>query len=73
MNKDTQVKQVLRRMQETGSISSMEAFTEFCITRLAAVIHIIRHSLGIDVETEMVTAKNRYGHSVNFARYKLAA
>ena len=70
--KDTQVKKVLRFMNENGSITSLQAIRELGCTRLAAVIHIIRHSLGIDVEREMVAVKNRDGETCHVARYKLA-
>lgn len=73
MSKDTQVKQVLQRIRECGSITSMEAFTEFGITRLAAVIYVIRHDFGIDIKSDTVTGKNRFGNPVNYARYSLAA
>lgn len=71
--KDTQVRRTLRFMREHGSITSLEAFDAFGCTRLAAVIHVIRHVWHIDVESEMVTVKNRYGEPCRVARYKLAA
>ena len=70
--KDTQVNKVLRFMKEHGSITSFQAIMEFGCTRLAAVIHTIRHTLGIDVETEMIAVKNRDGEMRHVARYKLA-
>ena len=57
-------------MQEYGSISTMEAFRKFGITRLASRIFEIRR-MGIGVEAETVTGKNRYGESVHYARYSL--
>lgn len=71
MDKDTQAKLVLRFMQEHGAITSLEAFMNFGITRLAAVIHMMRKS-GLDVVTEMITTKNRYGQTCHVARYKFA-
>ena len=71
--KDTQVKRALRYMQEHGSITSLDAIEAFGCTRLAAVIHTIRHSMGIDVDMEMVAVKNRYGETCHVARYRLAA
>lgn len=71
--KDTQVKRTLRFMREHGSITSLEAIEAFGCTRLAAVIHVIRHVWHIDIDMEMVEVKNRYGETCRVARYKLAA
>ena len=69
--KDTQIKRVLRFMKEHGSITSLQAIEAFGCTRLAAVIHTIRHAMGIDVEMEMVDVKNRFGETCRVARYRL--
>lgn len=68
--KDTQVKRIIRFMQKHGSITTMQAF-EMCITRLASRIFDIRR-MGIEVTSETVTGKNRWGETVHFARYTLA-
>ena len=68
--KDTQVKRIIRFMQKHGSITTMQAF-EMGITRLASRIFDIRR-MGIDVTSETVTGKNRWGETVHFARYTLA-
>ena len=65
----TQVQKVLSHMREHGSISTMEAF-DYGITRLASRIFEIRR-MGIGVEAETVTGKNRYGEPVHYARYSL--
>lgn len=65
----TQNEAVLRYINETGSITSFEAFTEFGITRLSARIY----ELGKDnhyFEKENVTRVNRFGHHVTFVKYK---
>ena len=71
--KDTQVRRTLRYMREHGSITPLEAIESFGCTRLAAVIHTIRHVWHIDIDMEMVAVKNRYGETCHVARYKLAA
>lgn len=71
--KDTQVRRVLRFMREHGSITSLQAIDAFGCTRLAAVIHTIRHVWHIDIEMEMVEVPNRYGETCRVARYKFAA
>ena len=73
MNKSTQANMVLDYIRDFGAITSFEAFQDLGITRLAAVIHIIRHRYNINVKTDYVTAKNRYGNPVTFARYSIAA
>lgn len=66
----TQVQKVLDHMQEYGSISTMEAFRKFGITRLASRIFDIRR-MGIGVEAETVTYKDQDGETVRYARYSL--
>lgn len=69
--KDTQVDRTLRFMVENGSITSLQAISEFGCTRLADVIFKIRRR-GIDVKTETISVKNRYGETAHVARYSLA-
>ena len=71
--KDTQVRRVLRYMREHGSITPLQAIEAFGCTRLAAVIHTLRHVWHIDIDMEMVAVKNRYGETCRVARYRLAA
>ena len=67
----TQVELVLNHMKEHGAITPIEAFTDYGIMRLASRIHQITR-MGIAVEKEYVSGKNRYGVTVHFTRYKLA-
>ena len=67
----TQVQRIIQYMNDFGSISTMEAFTELGITRLASRIHEIR-KMGIGIETETVKARNRYDEPVHFNRYRIA-
>ena len=57
-------------MRDFGSISTMEAFSDLGVARLAARIHEITQ-MGIGIEKETVSAKNRYGETVRYARYRL--
>lgn len=68
-NKVTQKDMVLDYMTRFGSISSLEAFRDLGITRLAAVIFQLRLSHNIVSESEEI--ENRYGDKVHFARYRL--
>ena len=57
-------------MEDYGSITSIEAMQEYGIMRLASRISDIKH-LGIPIQKEMVSGKNRYGESTSYARYSL--
>ena len=49
-------------------ISSKEAF-EFGITRLSAVIYILRHERGYEIENVPCKCRNRYGRVSCYVRY----
>lgn len=68
--KVTQEERVLRWLRERGSITSLEAFREFGITRLSGRIFNLRKS-GYEIVSERETTKNRYGENVSFAKYIL--
>lgn len=65
-----QKQEVLRHIKRYGSITSMEAFEKYGITRLSAIIYILRREY--EIATIMRTSVNRYGNEVNFAEYRLA-
>lgn len=65
----TQKDRVFNYMKEFGSISSLEAFKDLGITRLAAVIFELKKSHNIISELE--NCENRYGEKVYFSRYRL--
>lgn len=52
-----------------GSISSMEAFQDLGITRLSARIYELRNE-GYQFDEKFETAKNRFGESVSYKRYR---
>lgn len=66
----TQTEKILEFMKENGSITPMEALSEFGCMRLAARISDIRAD-GVNVVSTMEQSKNRYGETVRFARYRL--
>lgn len=70
MHQDTHAKLILEHMIKFGSITPGDALAEYGCMRLAARIADIRAD-GIEVETEMVKAKNRFGKTVKYARYYL--
>lgn len=61
---------VLNHMLTNGSITSMEAFRRYRITRISAVIFDLR-AMGVDIETEMVT-KKRKGETLHYGVYRVA-
>ena len=61
---------ILDHMKKHGSITSMEAFHEYGITRLASRIFDLRE-LGYDIATLMMDGENKYGEAVKYAKYVL--
>lgn len=61
---------VLRHLQDFGSITSMDAFNDYGITRLSAVVYDLREA-GYKIKTNDETRKNRYGVATTYARYTL--
>lgn len=68
----TQKEMVLQYIQDFGSITSLDAFREFGITRLADVVYKLKND-GHDITTTMETSKNRYGKAVHYGRYSINA
>ena len=66
----TQCEQVIRHMEESGSITSLEAMQEYGIMRLASRINDLKKS-GVPIHREIVSRKNRFGEMVTFARYSI--
>lgn len=66
----TQCERVIRHLQDYGSITTLEAMTEYGIMRLASRIDDL-HKLGYPIVMEMVSGKNRYGEVTRYARYRL--
>lgn len=66
----TQCQKVLKRIEDHGSITTMDAF-HMGITRLASRIHDLR-KMGIEIISETVYSKNQDGDNVHYAKYKKA-
>lgn len=68
----TQASEVLHYMQtHKRGITSMQAIERFGATRLSDIIYRLK-KLGFEIESESITEKNRYGHTVTYSRYYLA-
>lgn len=70
MEKETHYDRVLKHLRERKSITSLEAFREYGITRLSAIIFNLRKD-GYTISSNKVGRKNRYGTMVYFAKYVL--
>ena len=66
----TQCERIIDYINTFGSITTLEAFTDLGITRLASRIHDLTED-GFEFEREMITSKNRYGEIVHYKRYSL--
>ncbi len=67
---ETHARLILEHLIKFGSITPMEALSEYGCMRLGARIWDLRDD-GIEIETEMVKAKNRFGKDIRFAKYSL--
>ena len=66
----TRCKCEVDHMKKYGSITSMEAFREYGITRLSARIKELRE-MGYNIVTLMVDGTNRYSETVRYGKYVL--
>lgn len=70
MAKMTQNSRVLRHLRDYGSITSLEAMSEYGIMRLASRVCELRRQ-GYDIQSTMETGENRYGEKTSYTRYTL--
>ena len=64
----TQREAILQYINDFGSITPMEAFSDLGITKLATRISEMKKD-GMQFKIESVKTKNRYGKTVRFAKY----
>ena len=69
-NSKSHIELIREHLIKYGSISSIEAIELFGCTRLSARISDLRKR-GWPITSEMATAKNRYGHTTNYAVYRM--
>lgn len=65
--KQSKTNDVLNHLIVYGSITSLEAFKRYGLTRLSSVIFELRKKHNI--ETIMLTMKDRHNITVNYAKY----
>ena len=66
----SQREMVLQYMKDFGSITAFQAFQDLGITHINGRIKELRDS-GVEIETTMVKAKNRYGKTIEYGRFSL--
>lgn len=69
--KVTQCQRILDYMDQFGSISTLEAFKDLGVARLASRIHDLK-SMGYHIISETKSSKNRFGEQTHFKVYRLA-
>ena len=69
--KVTQCQRIIDYMHQFGSISTLEAFNDLGVARLASRIHDLKGQ-GYNIISEIKTSKNRYGETTYFKVYRLA-
>lgn len=65
-----QCDRILKYMNDFGSITTLQAFNDLGCTRLASRITDLRQK-GIEIKSEYVSGKNRYGEKVSYKKYSL--
>lgn len=64
--KKTKISQVKAHLERGWSITSLDAFKKYNVTRLAAIIHELRHKDGMQIIDLNASTK------ANYSRYKMA-
>lgn len=67
----TQTERVQQYMRDFGSITQLDAIRDLGVMRLASRINDMKRQ-GVRIVKTMESAKNRYGETTSYARYKLA-
>ena len=68
--KVTQCQRIIDYMRQFGSISTIEAFKDLGVARLASRIHDLK-AQGYNITSSIGIAKNRYGEKIHFSVYRL--
>lgn len=68
--KKTQEQVILQHLYTFGKISSWEAFQDYGITRLSAIIFNLRRD-GLFIQNETKTTTTRLGNKTSYAEYRL--
>ena len=66
----TQSERIVRHLETFGSITSLEAMRNYGIMHLASRVSGLKKD-GLQVRTEFVRGRNRFGEATCYARYIL--
>jgi hypothetical protein len=66
----SQCEKVLRHLQTYGSLTSLEAVTEYGILRLASRINDLKR-MGYNITSKTASGKNRFGETTHYSVYRL--
>ena len=66
----TQCERILEYIDRFGSITTLEAFNDLGIARLASRVTDLKKQ-GVKFDKKMETRKNRYGQNVSYMRYSV--
>lgn len=67
----TQCERIIDYINQFGSISTLEAFNDLGVARLASRIHDLK-AQGYEFKSEIKSRRNRYGEKTYFKVYSLA-
>lgn len=62
---------IFEYLQTHDSITTLQAFNKFGISRLSAVIYDLRHKKHLNIEREMIEVYKRGERTARVARYRL--
>lgn len=68
----TQCERVVQYCKDFGSITTLQAFTDLGVTRLASRINDLKKQ-GYVIKSEFVTGTNRYGDPVCYKKYEIVS
>lgn len=67
----TQNERVKRHLEKYGTITTLEAFRDYGITRLSARIWDLKHKDGLVITEERKVARNRFDEATHVSVYRL--
>ncbi len=68
MRKTTKIELVQEHLLKEGKITTWDAIEKYGATRLSAIIFILRKE-GMNIVTNNITGKDRFGNSCTYAEY----
>lgn len=68
--KQSQCDRIIKYIEDYGSITTLQAFTDLGCTRLASRIHDLKRQ-GYNFKIEVINSRNRYGEPVRFNKYSI--